>query len=225
MLLKRIIVGLITLALLTPSVVISPRYAYGSPRLDKLITYDAARNVFVDKAMTVDNWCRLGMAPVPTTGKLCREGIDHAAILLVIPQTNMYARAIVRLKSGTMRREQRRDISRTQLAYIAEAAADTMCAPAAVTRLGLSFDRSGRPVSVFSQDAVKCDALGWIIKKSCDELAINKHNRKIAYRVSEILDQKVIELTGCTLVTLNDEYGRSAVIAALRVVAKRLRQA
>lgn len=229
MLIKRIIVALLSLAILAPNIVIAAPYTHGTKEFrDLYFKYDAKRNVFLDSAGASDNICRLmQFEAYQNTGSYdhrCAQPLLVPALKLIMPQTVYGSATCAKTASAAgMRTGRKVSIPKPQLAYIADAAAEAMTSPTTFTRLGVAFDRCGRPTGVFSDDAVKCDALGWILKKSCDELALTKKNRHIAYRVSEILNKEVLRLTGRSIVALNDEEGRTAIVGALREVAKRLR--
>ena len=106
-------------------------------------------------------------------------------------------------------------VPRAELSRISLAAADAMKNPASFTQRGLSFDARGKGVDVFTSVAVQCDALGWVLKKAYEILGLEEKKTQRAYWASELINDEVLLLTGRTLVTVNDEDGREAVIALL----------
>lgn len=110
-------------------------------------------------------------------------------------------------------------IANADVARIARAAAVAMRTPGAFAIGGLSYTSHNRPANVFSASAMKCDGLGWILKKAREMLKLNKNSINAAYRVSEILNQEILDRTGNSLVALGDEEGGHALAKILQEIA------
>ncbi len=223
---KRFVAMLLAVSMLMPQVAFADPFAKASASyralFSKYVTPDFVRGVYVDKSATIDNWCLRDTWVNPETGKLCRDGTERPLYKFVIPQAIYSTAGGGGSSSATMRAHSKKaPVTNTQLAAVASAAADAMSAPGAFTRMGLAFDARGRPADVFTPEAVTCDALGWVLKTSCETLALTtKKERQTAYCISELLNKQVVAQTGHTLVALNDDYGRDAVAAALRDAAR-----
>ncbi|HRH24486.1 MAG TPA: hypothetical protein PK109_02775, partial [Candidatus Paceibacterota bacterium] len=112
------------------------------------------------------------------------------------------------------------------IADIALAAAEAMGSNERYTPDKLSCRSDGSPVSVWGDSADMRDALGWILKKSCDHEKIAdigvRQVRNAAYQVSELLNEQVIALTGRSLVTISSDDGREAVVKVLSQIAENI---
>jgi hypothetical protein len=113
-------------------------------------------------------------------------------------------------------------VARADLSRIALAAAEAMRVSGAFTQCGLALDRAGKGVGVFTDAAVQCDALGWILKKAQEILALPEKKTQRAYWASELINEEIVLLTGRTLVTVSDEDGREVIAGLLTKVATNL---
>lgn len=225
--LKRFIVALVSLAMITPSVIVAAPYTYGRPDFTAAyLKYDAKRNVFLDTAGASDNICRLMQREAhEKTGSYdhpCAQARIVPALRLVLPQTDIYNSSVTGSSSAAMRNSGGKSfkVTNVELAQIAQAAADAMASPNAFARFGLAFDARGRPTDVFKHSAVRCDALGWVYKKSCEAFGVRtKHERAVVHRVAQLLNQQVIRRTGRSMVAINDEDGREAIVGILKSIA------
>lgn len=112
-------------------------------------------------------------------------------------------------------KKRRQKVSNADLARIARAAVAAMGSDASFTRSGLSFEASGKPAKVLSPEAVRCDALGWILKSAHSFIGARHF-----YAASELINAQIVFTTGRSLVSINDEDGREAVVAALENAAR-----
>src|SRR3989344_1295043 len=87
---KRLLAIFVALSLLLPNIALSDPLAGMSASyremFSKYITPDYVRSVYVDKSLTVDNWCRFDTWVNPKTGKVCRDGVDRPMYQFVVPQ-------------------------------------------------------------------------------------------------------------------------------------------
>lgn len=91
----------------------------------------------------------------------------------------------------------------------------------------LARGADGKSSSVWDDATVQRDALGWVLKKSYDYESIvevgRRKQRELAYKVSEEINEHVLQLTGRSLVAISEEDGCEAVAGILLQVAERLR--
>lgn len=227
MIFKRLIVALMAVALLMPSVVVAaPIGMFGTPAFQKMwFRFDANRGAWLNYSARSDNICRTARSNNwrdPVSSRACWEPVVMRGTLLPLPNMQVFSASGSPQFSAPIRKA-KIAITNVDLAKIAYAAADAMSSPEAFMRGGLSYDARGTPADVFSDEAVRCDALGWILRKSCEVLGIHEQrDRRYAYQVSERINNAVLRRTGKTLVAINDEHGREAIACVLRKVADTL---
>lgn len=100
-------------------------------------------------------------------------------------------------------------------ARITEHAVQSMCQPGAHTCEGVALTADDRGTSLWSSDAVKCDALGWILRAAAAELNDSSEARARCVRASSYIGLRVFRLTGRSMIELNDADGCEAVAQAL----------
>ena len=241
---KRLIVAIVSIAILTPGTIVtgpdftghgnnarSQAYRY-YPNIDRYLSGTTSQGSW-------DNLCRIAWEDLKrdvsqwqlsVKDRIKAASCWKAYILpsnkLVVPQA-VYASfqsgstsaTSVRRKSGKEKKV--RQITPDELARIAEQVAYSIEQPDTFTQRGLAYDDVGRPTPVLSPSATQCDALGWVLKWSYPVLQLNVD--PAAYRASELLNEHIKKLTGRSLVAINDEQGRQAVMRALKEVARHLR--
>lgn len=108
-------------------------------------------------------------------------------------------------------------LSRNALVQVLTEVIEALGSESSFAQHDLSLDANGTSSSVWSDESTQRDALGWILKKSFDHiLADHSKIRPLAYRFSEEINEKVLLITGRSLVTVSEEDGREAVIEVLR---------
>lgn len=235
LILRRLIVALITISLLTPAVSIAaPDFLKTSDYFrDQVFKYDGQLGVFVNKTDYPDNICRLihdyslrsmlDAAYKKNSG--CAGAYYVPPVRFVIPQVVYSSSGGGSTSAAAIRKSSKTkfEICNADLVIVAENVAAKMGSPAAFTTQGLAFDSGGNPTDVYGPDVATCDVLGWIIRESSVRFgvtAVRLNDRQIADRVSRLLNNEVVRETGRTLVAINDEQGREAVIVVLHRVAQ-----
>lgn len=110
-------------------------------------------------------------------------------------------------------------LSCNALVQVLEDVVDALGSESSFAPHDLSLDANGTSSSVWSDEPTQRDALGWILKKAFDHiLADHKRIRPLAYRFSEEINEKVLQITGRSLVAVSEEDGREAVIEVLRKI-------
>lgn len=116
------------------------------------------------------------------------------------------------------------DLQLARYARIAEQAVLSMCKPGAHTCEGVALTADDRSASLWSSDAVKCDALGWVLRASASELNDSSESRIRCIHASDYIGQRVFQLTRRSMIELNDTDGCEAVAAALTKAAESFRE-
>jgi hypothetical protein len=103
MIIKRFLVALVALSILTPNVTIAAPYGYNDPAFYNYFKYDVERGVFIDTTARMDNWCRMSEWRDPATGRRCGDPREIPPIRLVSFRTDLFRDSGRGSSVGTMR--------------------------------------------------------------------------------------------------------------------------
>lgn len=108
-------------------------------------------------------------------------------------------------------------------ARITDQAVACMCKPGAHTCEGVALTADDRSTGLWAEDLAKCDALGWILRAAVAELNDTSKGTARAIRASSYIGRQVYQLTGRSMIELNDAEGCDVVAAALTAAAQSFR--
>ena len=109
--------------------------------------------------------------------------------------------------------------SRTALVQVLQEVIEALRDEGSFAQYDLSLNANGTSSSVWSDESTQRDALGWILKKAFDHLMADPQRaRQLAYRFSEEINEKVLQIADRSLVTVSEEDGREAVVKILRQI-------
>lgn len=100
-------------------------------------------------------------------------------------------------------------------AAIAEEAARRMRMPGAHTCEGFALTADDKSAGIWSAEAVKCDVLGWVLRAAAEKLDDHTERRMRCLDASICIGQRVLRLTGRSMIEMNDADGCEAAATAL----------
>jgi hypothetical protein len=121
----------------------------------------------------------------------------------------------------------RREDPLSQYARIIDETIVRIREPGAFTRKGFAFNPDGGSASVWETQTAARDVLGWLVVVATAQsppywTETDGHTR--CFRIAERIGERVLELTGRSMIDISDEDGQIAIIRALSAAAASFRE-